>query len=128
MKIKISQIKSDIQREKVGLGVVPGRALQLEWAASPHAGRRASSAGHLTPLLVSGTCWDPCEPSQCQASRQAWSHPGRGGGRCPSVPLITALIRSKSQAGRKHGPSTGSGLHPAGPWLFLERHSVLEEQ
>lgn len=129
MKIKISQIKSDIQREKVR-GQGRGRGLGWLWAApgaaAPPSG--ASSAGPLTHCGSLGPAGTP-RALEHQASHQTWSCPGSGGGGggvCLAVPVITAPVGSESQVGTR---LLREGLtHPADPWWFLERSSLLREQ
>ena len=78
MKIKISQIKSDIQREKVrGAGVRGWTRLALQLRGQQHlpAGEFCWASD---PLQVSGTCWAlrafraPGVPSDLEPSRIGW--------------------------------------------------------
>lgn len=75
MKIKISQIKSDIQREKVGEEEAGLRGSRRRQPLAP--GQRGGLHGHLT-APPSGF-WD-----QPGIPRQAWSLPERGVGEGPS--------------------------------------------
>lgn len=110
----------------MGRGVGTRLALQLQGQQHLPAGEFCWASD---PLRVSGTCWGP-------ESIQSTRHPIRrgavqdrvgGGGRSLHCPCYTCPDGERVP-GAGYGPSRGSDLYPADPWLFLERSSVLKEQ
>ena len=99
MKIKISQIKSDIQREKVrGAGVRGWTRLALQLRGQQHlpAGEFCWASD---PLQVSGTCWGPESIQSTRRPIRLGAVQDRVGGGCPTVPVTTAPMGSESQVG-----------------------------
>lgn len=100
MKIKISQIKSDIQREKVR-GQAGGEPGWLCSSGGSSTSQWASSAGPLThcgslgPARTPRALGAPGIPSDMELSRLG----RRGRGFCLAVLVITAPVGSESQVG-----------------------------
>lgn len=129
MKIKISQIKSDIQREKVrgqGRGGGPG------WLCSSGGSSTSQWVSSAGPLTHCGSLGPAGTPKSTRSTRHPIRHGAvqaraEGAAGLPCCPCYNCPNGERVPGGG-HGPSGGSDLHPADPWWFLERSSLLREQ